>query len=262
MVMEDVGACIDGVVKQYNLLRHPFYAAWMFGALTTDGLRDYSVEFYHYVASYPRFLREFARRLPAGELRYEICQDLYDREGRNDCGHPAHAKLWVCFAEALGADKSAMLTSAPLPKTQQLMNIFLELARSGSDVEALAAFYTYESQVPRLASRSAVALRTQYGMTEAACQYFDLYTKTAQHRATIWREFLSRSVARDPGSVTHAVIAAELTAKALWRAMDGIRAWRTNATPPSRGDGQPSLRAGNAAATVQPTTLNPDAHLV
>src|SRR5579884_3345488 len=63
---------IDSLLRQYDLSQHPFYIAWIKGELSRDDLREYALEYYHHVASFPRYLNEFARRLPAGELRYQV----------------------------------------------------------------------------------------------------------------------------------------------------------------------------------------------
>jgi|HubBroStandDraft_4_1064222.scaffolds.fasta_scaffold557188_2 pyrroloquinoline quinone (PQQ) biosynthesis protein C len=60
----------------------------------------------------------------------------------------------------------------PFPQTQQLIEIFLELARSGSEAEALSAFYAYQSQMWRLSPYKAAALRNHYGMKDEILEYF------------------------------------------------------------------------------------------
>lgn len=178
------------------------------------------------MAAFPKYLRELARRLPPGELRHEVYQNICEEEGQSGGDNRSHAAVWGIFAEEMGADPAAMGNRAPLPKTQQLIDIFFELAQSGSEAEALAAFYAYESQVPALAAHKAAALRNTYGVKDAACEYFILHTTSDIRHASVWRDQLLRIVDGDPSVATYAIVACELAAKALWRALDGINARR------------------------------------
>jgi pyrroloquinoline-quinone synthase len=200
----------------------------MLGALTKDDLREYSMEYYHHVVAFPVYLREFARRLPTGELRHEVNQALYDVAGQNGHGRGAHAVAWCTFAAELGADTATMRDHKPLPKTQQLIGIFLELARSGSEAEALAAFYAYQSQEWQLSVPKATALGNHYGMNKEIVEYFVYRGEEAVRHANAWRKQLFNICGDDPSAITYALIAAELASKALWRALDGIQARRAN----------------------------------
>ena len=52
---------------------------------------------------------------------------------------------------------------------------FRRVAREGSTAEALAAFYAYESQVPRVAKAKADGLAQRYGADAKTCGYFKLH---------------------------------------------------------------------------------------
>lgn len=45
MTQGEFGKKLDNIVRQYDLLRHPFYKAWMQGALTRDDICEYSMEY-------------------------------------------------------------------------------------------------------------------------------------------------------------------------------------------------------------------------
>ncbi len=222
---------IDETVKGYDLRRHPFYLAWTEGKLTQDDLREYAMEYFHQVSSFPKYLREFARRLPAGELRHVVYQNLCDEEGLTGCDSRSHAAIWTVFAQEMGASPLAMRSRAPLPKTQQLIDIFFEQAEFGSKAEVLATLYAYESQIPKLAADKASSLRRHYGASEAACEYFDLHSTIDIRHANFWGDQLLRSIDQDPTAVTHALVAADLAGRALWRALDGINARRASTLP-------------------------------
>ena len=57
-----------------------------------------------------------------------------------------------------------------------LTEFFHGVASEGTPEEALAAFYAYESQVPRVAETKARGLREMYGANEKTCGYFTLHT--------------------------------------------------------------------------------------
>ncbi len=227
MISTEFWKRIDNVLRQYDLLRHPFYRAWMQGKLTRNDLCEYSMEYYHHVESFPKYLREFARRLPAGELRQEVYQNLCDEEGISGRYNRSHVSMWMSFAEEMGADPVMVRRRAPLPKTQRLIATFFDFAQSGSEAEALATFYAYESQVPVIAAHKAAALRNNYGASESACEYFVLHSTEDVRHANVWREQLQRVIDEDPAAEIYAVVACELAAKALWHALDGIESLRT-----------------------------------
>lgn len=226
MRQSDLGRRLDDAVKRYDLRIHPLYQAWMLGALTRNDLREYSMEYYHRVAAFPAYLRDFARRLPAGELRYDVCQVLSDVEGQNGHGRKSYATAWSEVAAELGADSTTMRDRKPLPKTQQLIDLFFELAHSGSAAEALAAFYADQSQIWRLSSDKAAALRNHYGMNENIVGYFVFRGETTARCANVWRKHLLMILEGDPSALTYALVAAESASQLLWRALDGIQAQR------------------------------------
>ena len=110
---------------------------------------------------------------------------------------------------------------------KDLMSSFHAVAREGAPEEALAAFYAYESQVPRVASEKARGLREMYGVDDKTCGYFTLHTAADVHHTNVWRSRLERIVEDNPAAEQRALLAAENAAKALWNALDGIEAART-----------------------------------
>jgi pyrroloquinoline-quinone synthase len=134
--------------------------------------------------------------------------------------------MWMPVADEMGANPGMVCSRTPLPKTQQLIAMFFDFAQSGSEAEALAEFYAYESQVPVVAAHKAAALRNNYGASESACEYFELHSTEDVRHANVWREQLQRVIEEDPTAPIYAIVACELAAKALWRALDGIESVR------------------------------------
>jgi len=69
MPVHEFSEGLDRAISLYDLLRHSFYQAWSRGELTREDLREYAVDYYHQVESFPRALATFARRIGRSELR-------------------------------------------------------------------------------------------------------------------------------------------------------------------------------------------------
>jgi len=213
---------ISRILEEHNLLRHPFYQAWRDGTLTIADLREYACEYYHHVAFFSVYLDTFAGRLPDGELKRRVLENLADEVGSSP-GHPrAHNLLWMDFAIGVGAVPRHVFVRKPLPEVMALIQTFLSLAKSGTTSEVLAAFFVYESQVPAIAQEKATSLRTKYGLDATACRYFTLHATADVAHAAVWREELDRELEAEGGNFEAGLASAGRAAEDLWRALDGI----------------------------------------
>lgn len=222
---------LDARIAKYDLLCHPFYQAWAAGKLTRDDLREYALDYYHHVEAFPTYLAELAIRLEDSELRRAVLDNMADEKGLDDgTGERgrAHSDLWLDFAEGMGAqrDRTGHL---PLPEIKELMAFFHRVASQGTPEEALAAFYAYESQVPKVAKEKARGLQEQYGADERTCAYFILHTSADVYHSQVWRQQLERGVNSDAGACEKALTAAENAARMLWHALDGIETRKSQA---------------------------------
>lgn len=223
---------LDSRIKKYDLLGHPFYKAWSAGELTRDDLREYACDYYHHVEAFPSYLAQLGIRLDEGELRRAVLANMSDEKGGEDAfGVPEqpHAELWLDFAEGMGANR-ALRGHQPIAEVRGLMEHFSRVAREGSSEEALAAFYAYESQVPRIAQEKARGLLEMYGANEKTIAYFTLHTTADVYHSQVWRQQLMKLVEQNPDHADAALSAAEGAAKALWTALDGIERRRTTRT--------------------------------
>ncbi len=207
-------------ISKYDLLCHPFYEAWSEGTLTRDDLRAYSANYYHHVAAFPTYLGAFYSRLPEGELRRAVVENLADEEGLH--GTRPHNEMWLDFAEGMGADRSEAREGVPVAEITGVIDHFRRVSRESSEAEALATFYAYESQVPRVAKEKARGLREMYAADAKTCSYFNLHTTADVHHSSVWHDQLNKLVENDPMAQERALIAAENAARCLWRALDGI----------------------------------------
>jgi pyrroloquinoline-quinone synthase len=214
---------LDARIAKYDLLCHPFYKAWSAGALTRDNLRDYARDYFHHVAAFPEYLQGFGARVEDDQLQRVVFANRDDEMGAD--GSRPHSELWLDFVEGMGGERAASKT--PLPEITELTTSFHAIAREGLSEEALAAFYAYESQVPRVAKEKARGLREMYGADEKTCRYFTLHTTADVYHSRIWRHQLGKLVEKNPHATQNALNAGENAAKALWKALDGIEAART-----------------------------------
>jgi len=220
---------LEASIAKYDLLCHPFYKAWAAGELTRDDLRDYARQYYHHVHAFPSYLAEFALRLDEGELRRAVLANMCDEKGTpGGSGKDSvpHSELWLDFAEGMGARRD-MQWHLPITRVRELTRHFHRVASEGSPEEALAAFYAYESQVPRVAKEKERGLREMYGADDKTCGYFALHATADIYHSKVWREQLEKRIAANPEAAVAALDAAENTARMLWEALDGIEAARS-----------------------------------
>jgi pyrroloquinoline-quinone synthase len=219
---------LEARIAKYDLLCHPFYRAWSAGELTRDELREYAQHYYHHVEAFPSYLAALALRLEDGELRQAVLANMCDEkgaEGRSGREAVPHSELWLDFVEGMGSSRN-LEWHTPLAEMRQLIRHFQHVAGEGTPEEALAAFYAYESQVPRIAKEKERGLREMYGADDKTCGYFSLHTTADVYHSRVWRNHLQKRVEAHPQAAEAALDAAENTAQMLWKALDGIESRR------------------------------------
>jgi pyrroloquinoline-quinone synthase len=217
---------LEACIAKYDLLCHPFYKAWGAGELTRDDLREYANDYFPHIEEFPSYLAEFAIGLEESELRRAVLANLSDELGQatNGNGLP-HSELWLDFAQGMGANRDRR-GHKPLTEMKQLTSHFHRMAREASPAEALAAFYAYESQVPKVAKEKERGLRAMYGADDKTCGYFTLHATADVYHSNVWRKQLEKEIGNNPEAAEKALAAAESAAEALWRALDGIETRR------------------------------------
>lgn len=214
-------------IHKYDLLCHPYYKAWSAGELTREDLCAYAEGYYPHVEAFPGYLAQFGVRLDEGELRRAVLANMTDEKGGEDSfGEPerSHAELWLDFVEGMGG--SRVLQNRQVGEVRKLTNWFHRIASEGTPEEALAAFYAYESQVPRVAREKEQGLRELYDADEKTRGYFTLHATADVYHAQVWRTQLEKRVTAHPETAEKALAAAETAAKALWTVLDGFEARR------------------------------------
>jgi pyrroloquinoline-quinone synthase len=218
---------LDARVASFDLLTHPFYQDWSAGRLSREQLRAYAAEYFHHVSAFPTYLSALHCRLEDSGLRRAVLRNLAEEEveGR------AHADMWLDFAEGFGLSQDEVRANRPGGPIRRLIERFARSARQDAPAEVIAAFYAYESQIPRLSGERARALLSHYGADARTCGYFVLHTYSDVKQAQSWRTELVRMVSRDGSLVDSVLEAAGRAADWLWQALDGSEAHRLRESP-------------------------------
>src|SRR5580765_2372369 len=93
---------LQDCIHKYDLLCHPFYKAWSAGELTREDLREYGQDYFHHVAEFPEYLREFAARVEDDQLKRAVMVNREDELGLDGSG--SHPELWLDFVEGMGGE--------------------------------------------------------------------------------------------------------------------------------------------------------------
>jgi pyrroloquinoline-quinone synthase len=160
-------------ISSRSLLSHPFYQDWRQGKLTLDDLRLYAGQYYHFEATFPRFLSAVHSRCSDSDVRQSILTNLWDEES----GERNHRALWLGFCAALGLAAGQVETTPAIPSTRALVDTYNDICSSRSYQEGLAVIYAYEVQVPEVASEKQAGLVQLYGLADDdALSFFQVHS--------------------------------------------------------------------------------------
>jgi pyrroloquinoline-quinone synthase len=213
---------IETTIAKYDLLKHPYYQAWSAGQLTSQDLQTYACQYYAHVEAFPSYLEALEQRLPQGELRSTIEENRQDELGSKSASGTSHSDMWLDFAYGMGASKTQLESTETICEIKELMNQFYDYSKKGQTIEALAAFYAYESQVPRIAEEKEAGLKNRYGADAKTCKYFAVHSIADIEHAQTWRQLIDQEIAGDASKMQLALDSVENTAASLWKVLDGI----------------------------------------
>src|SRR6202035_2561460 len=168
-----------------------------------------------------QYLAEFALQLEESDLRRAVLANMCDENGTADSSGKdsvPHSELWLDFAEGMGARRDDVVLHLPLAEINELMQCFHHAASENTPEEALAAFYAYESQVPRVAKEKERGLREIYGADEKTRGYFGLHATADVQHSQVWRQQLGKRLEANPRMAEKALAAGEDADQALWHA--------------------------------------------
>jgi pyrroloquinoline-quinone synthase len=211
MLITELDALLDDILRSRRLLAHPFYRRWEAGTLEPGELAAYAAQYRHFEAVLPVVLERIAAALPDGRARQLVQANLDDERGV-----PApHLQLFDAFATAVGAPVNGAAAAAATTATTALVDLYTALADS-SPVAALAAVAAYEVQAPEVAASKAEGLRARYGLGADGTAFWDVHAGVDRDHGAWMLEALG-SVA--DGS-DHIVGPATAAADAWWSFLD------------------------------------------
>lgn len=209
---------LENVIKQNNMLNHPFYQTWTMGKLSREALREYAKQYYHFVQAFPTFLSATHANTPQLSVRQELLENLIEEE-RGEGNHPG---LWIKFTESLGVDAREAASAPMLPETQEAINSLRSITRDGSYLEGVSALYAYESQIPEVAKVKIEGLKKFYDINDAtALSFFTVHQEADIYHSAGERKILSDHAVTENDQ--QAVLnAADRSSKAMLRLLDGV----------------------------------------
>jgi pyrroloquinoline-quinone synthase len=208
---------IKQITDERSLLKHPFYQAWQKGELDLEALRGYASQYWHHVLAFPQYVSAAHAICPTQTERQELLENLIEEER----GGENHPELWLRFGEGVGADRSAIEASAPLPETHRLVSTFRDATMKRSFAEACAALYVYESQVPEVAKTKIAGLKQFYEIdAPRALQFFEVHIGADEIHAEVGAGMVRANTTSE--AERKAVLrTARECADALWSFLDG-----------------------------------------
>jgi len=220
MIATDLTAQLQHIIEARSLLKHPFYQAWNAGTLPVEALRQYSCQYYHFEAAYPKFLSGVHYRCDNRQVRQLLLENLWDEEH----GPDNHVELWLRFCDGLGVDRATVQGSELLPATQRLLDTYQRLTTQAIPAAGAGALYAFESQVPKVAEAKICGLGQHYGISDArTISFFTTHQSLdLEHSAAELEMVLD--LAWTPEEQQQTLDAVREAADALWQFLDGVYA--------------------------------------
>ena len=170
-VSADLEARIKAVLDDKSMLKHPFYTEWTKGELPISKLQEYARQYYHFEASFPRYLSSIHSRTESPEIRQLLLDNLWDEE-HGERNHPA---LWLEFAAALGVSEAEVKKATLRPETRALVEHFRQTSSESPLAEALGTLFAYEGQVPAIAWQKIKGLTEHYSFEPKQFEFFSVH---------------------------------------------------------------------------------------
>jgi pyrroloquinoline-quinone synthase len=209
---------LRSAVREYSMLKHPFYVAWSEGRLSREVLAEYAKQYYAHVRAFPTYVSGVHSHCDDVAIRQQLLENLIEEEQ----GEENHPELWLRFAEGLGVDRTAVRDADLLPSTIASVKRLRELTQREDYRDGLAALLAYESQIPEVAKTKREGLKSFYGIDdERAVAFFRVHESIDILHNHVEMQILQDQCA-DSLAQDRAIAAASEGAQALWSFLDGV----------------------------------------
>jgi len=183
---------LQGIVRQFELNGHPFYAEWKAGTLPAWLLAVYADQYGHFIGTIAKGWETLGETFYADEER-------------------EHEVLWADFRRALGTTGNGLM-----PTTEILVTAARNLF--ATKPEAIGALYAFEAQQPYTSKAKLDGLNEHYSVTEEGKEYFKVH---ADDVAEV--ELLEKYVeALSDVEFARAKTACAIVCSSMYGALDGI----------------------------------------
>lgn len=212
---------LDGLIDQYNLLRHPFYIRWNLGELAETELQVYAREYFHFVRAVPTYVSAIHSNCRDHTHRLSILENLVEEETGGD-GLIPHEELWVWFARGLGIERDDLYSACSAIATRKLLLTYRNLCNSSNCVIGAAAMYAYESRVPEVAQTKLQGLQSYYHISEEeTLRFFREHMVADIEHSRTWADLISELTTTQElrRQVEESTAKA---ARALWGMLNGV----------------------------------------
>lgn len=213
-------ARLDALVKQYDILTHPFYQAWSMGTVPLGQLRHYAKDYFFHELAFPTYVSAVHSRIDHAKDRQLLLENLNDEEQ----GPANHAELWLRFAEGLGVSRGQVNRHAPSAACERLIQAFKDATQHADPLIGLSCLYAYESQIPQVATAKISGLRKHYGIqARRTLEFFTVHESADVDHARDARRLLAKyAKGADEKAQTAALRATERMLKALWDELSAV----------------------------------------
>jgi pyrroloquinoline-quinone synthase len=207
-------------IREYSMLKHPFYVAWTEGRLSREVLAEYAKQYYAHVRAFPTYVSGVHSHCDDVAIRQELLENLIEEER----GAENHPELWLRFAEGLGVAREDVKAAELLPATKDSVASLRTLTQSEDYRVGLAALLAYESQIPEVARTKREGLKSFYGLAdERAVSFFRVHESIDVLHQQVEMQIL-KAQCQTEEQQSQAIVAARAAARALWSFLDGVTA--------------------------------------
>jgi len=204
-------------LRAKHLSRHPLYRSWSAGTLPMTALQSYAVQYYHFVALWPRLVSRVHSETPYLKDRLEILDNLREEEDRE----LPHEELWLRFAEGIGVDRKRISDDKVLSETRYALATFKRLC-AGSYVRGAAALLAYEAQISDIAQLKQAGLRQFYNVsTPKTLEFFKVHAVVDIEHQKTWKNLIARR-ATTGRLKDSARLSLRSSLDAMWGLLDGV----------------------------------------
>lgn len=207
-------------LEEYNLLKHTFYQKWSEGMLSIEELRQYAMNYYSHVKSFPLLLRIILSDCDSIEFRNLLLGNLMEEEGKGEY-NVSHPELWLRFAEGIGCERKHLQDLAYCTdSSKNLVKGYLEIVDKGF-AYGLGALYAYERQTPSVAISKIEGLRKFYNVKEEALDFFKVHIKADEWHTEECEKIIEAFTTKEKERAQEGAMKG---AKLLWEFLDNAAA--------------------------------------